>query len=98
MKWRLESLQVGDNIVALFLAQQLFVSWHSVAAGIDQRADVFFRGLLAVLHLFPLEETFKAGAHFLLFAIGVVANRALLEYFFALLLVALCGAIRRQGD
>src|SRR5205809_664462 len=48
MKWRLESLEVGDNIVALFLAQQLFVSWHSVAAGLDQRPGIFFRGLRSV--------------------------------------------------
>ena len=79
---KLEGLQVSDDVALFFLAQELFVRRHSIAALVDDRLDVRIGRLLAVVELVPLVIDPSGRAHFLFVRIGVVASAALLESLF----------------
>src|SRR5271154_4460475 len=90
----LERLQVRDDVGLFRVRKQIGVGRHPVSAGVDERLHVVVGDFLAVLQRRVLVETLQSRSHFLVFLVGVVASRALLENLFAFRSVALIGTER----
>src|SRR5271154_1539235 len=91
----LKRLQIRDDVGFLRVGKEIGVGRHAVAAGIDERLHVVVCDFLAVLQRRVLIETLQSRPHFLVFLVGIVASRALLENLFAFHGVALLGAERQ---